>query len=1075
MATYTITTPVNIDSLAAKVGSDIYNINGGYLTVDQHTRYGTNQNTSAAMGNITLSATLGGTVEFNSTKVRLIPYNTGSGVVPAYDTTISQGGASGILLGVYSSLTTAPVTVGAAMPSSGYILIRQWNSVSYTIGALTGIGATATDVDGPGWLEIVGVDASTVTVSRLNLFKVRGDYYDFLGVTTSGNKSTTYQIPSNGTLVYCGGVEVETAVGSGIYEFFPNAGSRTALLANIATDSARGSWCWISTAGEITFGNDGTNSTGAYTPSAGRKLRIPNIFFTCCTSASKTVNSVPHATLATRCEFAVTGGGNVDIDTANVNWWLNLNQPFSVDLNNVSTFTNVTLTECASAFTLNNVGIGQEAANSQFGLVMNYNFAGGTMSNCTWTRATLASSGNYIVSMTDCTNLTTTNEKSLSLIKSANASSGTATITRVTNSTWTDCVFGGGGRTVLTTCTNVTFTNTGYFDNISSITLATIPMYMFEIGTVTTQFTVDGVHFCGLKLVQPYNGIVSIGAAGCADIKIRNIGTYNDPVDLGDVRQDQVAWSRVTTTATVTKVGHGLVVGSRFYVPVSSVVAAITVGAKTVLATPTADTFTFACLNAGATSGTISYFPTVCSNFVVLASSAAANRVKIQRCYVPHTATNLFTGDNSSKNITIENVISDYLNPFLTPMLNLSMRGVSGLPPLTAQVACYGTHWLDTFSADVTQNLSSQSWSRVTTVCTVTSVDHKLRTGHFINVNVSSNTAAIALGIKTITVLDSDTFTFTCVNSGSTSGTITFRTVIDKISILMNEATADTSSQYTDIVGTTSFTSAGTLVMPAVNDSITFVMPDYLLGHTSFPIQEAVMVGGTISNFKLEYAIDNGSGFGGWNNLYYTRAGGSGSNGATTFTVTDATGVAVGDYVWGTNIGGNAVVTNVSSNTITVDNPNIGTVSGVIRFNHLRSETGIVSTGFKLKVKITTTTANVQGISSLTIFTDTDNTSRALQYPLDTVSASLYLYGMEVGTEVRVYRTSDDFAIAGVESTIGDDFTYNYTWSGVDEDVYIVVFSLTAQPIKFTNQILGANGLTIPVLPVIDRQYNNPA
>ena len=103
MATYTVTTAVNIDSLAAKAGSDTYNINGGYLTVDQHTRYGTNQNTSAGMGNITLSATLGGTIEFNSTKVRLIPYNTGTGNVPALGTTISRSGASGILLGVYSA------------------------------------------------------------------------------------------------------------------------------------------------------------------------------------------------------------------------------------------------------------------------------------------------------------------------------------------------------------------------------------------------------------------------------------------------------------------------------------------------------------------------------------------------------------------------------------------------------------------------------------------------------------------------------------------------------------------------------------------------------------------------------------------------------------------------------------------------------------------------------------------------------------------------------------------------------------------------------------------------------------
>ena len=82
---------------------------------------------------------------------------------------------------------------------------------------------------------------------------------------------------------------------------------------------------------------------------------------------------------------------------------------------------------------------------------------------------------------------------------------------------------------------------------------------------------------------------------------------------------------------------------------------------------------------------------------------------------------------------------------------------------------------------------------------------------------------------------------------------------------------------------------------------------------------------------------------------------------------------------------------------------------------------------------------------------------------------------MEPGTEVRVFRTSDDLPIAGIESIVGTDFTYNYVWSGDDINVYIVVFSLTSQPIKFENQILGQDGLTIPVIPVLDRQYNNPS
>lgn len=1068
MATYTITTAVNIDSLASKVGSDTYNINGGYLTVDQHTRYGTNQNTSAAMGNLTLSATLGGTVEFNSTKVRLIPYDTGSSTVPAYGTTISQGSASAILLCVYSDLTSTPTAVGAAMPASGYILVRQWNSISYTTGALTGIGASATAADGPGWLEIVGTDALLQTCNRLGTYKVRGDYYYFQGATTDGSRTTTYQIPSNGSAVYVPGVEVETAAGSDEYEFYPCAGTSAATAAVVATDEIRGRWCWISTAGLVRFGHDGTNSTGGFCPESGRKIRVPNIFFVCCASADKTVNTVPHATLATRMEFATTGGGVVDMETCCVNWYLNCNQPYSLKFTNVSTFDNFTATEIASPIAWSNVGVGQSALLSNYGCLMSLSFAGGTMDKCTWTRCVISSSGNYIVSWTDITGITVTNQRihTLEDIR-GNASTGAATLIRVNNSTFTDCLVG-GGRVLMTTCTNVTFTNTGYYDHPATTTISTIPMYMFDLGSVCSIIKIDGIHFNGLTLVQPYNGILSVGAAGCTNIKLRNLGTYASPLDLGGPRQDLVSWSRSGTTATATLVAHGLKTGDIIYVPVSSVVAAITVAAKTVASVPTADTFTFTCLNAGATSGTISYFPTMCANLVVFATGAAANDIKIQRCYTPHTRTNLFTGDNSSTNVVFENVISDYVNPFTTPILNTKYKGVSGTPTLAAQAGCYGTHWMDVYTADITPNLTNQSWSRSGTTVTVTSTDHKLRTGLLINVNATDNSTGVPLGSKSITVLDANTFTFTGVSSGTTSGVLSYRTVIDRLVMLMNEQTTESSGHYTDLVGTASFTSAGTLSMPSVNDSITFQMTYYRLGFTGFPINELVMGGGTIANYNIFYKIDvnDGNGDSSWRNAYYTRSGASGTSGQFTFTVTDASGVEVGDYVWGTGIGGNAKVTDVTVNTITVDVANSATVSGILRFNHLRSELGLTSAGIKLTVKIVTTIANASGISYLIIYADSDDTSRALQYPLDT--ATLTINGLVSGSDVVIMSAGTETVRDQVDTNGTTSWDYDYS---IVEDIDIAVFKAGYIPYYIRGYTLTSSDSSVTIAQIPDRAY----
>jgi len=124
-ATATNPTNINTDAVPAivKTGGDIYNISGPTFTIDQDSRFGLNNfNTSATavttLGTITLSASLGGYIEFDGRAVRLIPYNTGTGNVPIGGTVITQGGASGKLIAVYSSLTVAPTAVGAAMPAA---------------------------------------------------------------------------------------------------------------------------------------------------------------------------------------------------------------------------------------------------------------------------------------------------------------------------------------------------------------------------------------------------------------------------------------------------------------------------------------------------------------------------------------------------------------------------------------------------------------------------------------------------------------------------------------------------------------------------------------------------------------------------------------------------------------------------------------------------------------------------------------------------------------------------------------------------------------------------------------------
>lgn len=1010
---------------------DDYAINGGYLTVDTHTRYGLGSNTSASMGSINMSATLGGTVEFNSTLIRLIPYNTGTGNVPALDTTISQGGASGKLLGVYSALNVAPTTAGSAMPATGFVLVRQWNSVAYAAGALTGIAATATAADRAGWLDIIGVEAATCTVNRLNLFKVRGDYWDFLGATTDGVRATSYQIPSHGTLVYNPGVEVETGVGTGVYEFYPCAGTITALVTNIATDAVRGKVCWISTAGLVRFGSDGTNSTGGYIPPAGLRIRVANVFFSNATQAAPTANVLPNATLANRYEFATTGGGVIDIDKASVGWYMNFAQSFSVLLTNTRTLTAMILTECASPIAWNNVGVGLEAANSQTALTMALNFAGGTMQNCTWTRAAQAGAGNYVCSWTDCSGFTITNEKVRSLVKAANATSGSHVKTRVVKCHWIGTVIG-AGRIAMVGCADLNYSTTTYYDHPALTTGTANAYYAWDMsGSPCYRIVMDGLDFGGLTLVQPYAGILVVSVAGCQDITLRNLGTAATPLNCGGANVGYAAFTRATTVMTVTSTNHGLKVGDTFAVyatdsPASRAVTTTAATLWTVATVPTANTFTTTVTNAGNGSGGIAYYPCMTGNLFVGAAGGAPLNIKLQRCYaINMRGQALATADNSAKNITLENVwITDWATQTL-PLLNASFKSVLSTVSLANQTSVYGTHFVDYYNSGIPDQLTAVPWTRATTTASLTvTANHNLKTGDLITVAVSSDIAAITLGTKTVTSVYGNIITFTCLNAGAASGTLTMQPHNGKVAILMNEPTADTSTQVA-LTNGSAFTSAGGLYMPVIGHQADFTAPYSIRGHSSFPVAEAIMAGGTISNYNLFYSMDGGTTY---RNLYYQRTGAGGASASTNVTMTSTTGVQAGDYVWGTNIAPLAKVVSITNaTTVVVDRANTGTVSGTLRFNQLPSEVvADALVGFPLKVRIQTLTTNATAITSLALTTASTTAARAAVYPL--LTAVVQVTGLVAGSRVKAEKISNgEVLFNGVESSGVVTFTTDQT------------------------------------------------
>jgi hypothetical protein len=104
----------------------------------------------------------------------------------------------------------------------------------------------------------------------------------------------------------------------------------------------------------------------------------------------------------------------------------------------------------------------------------------------------------------------------------------------------------------------------------------------------------------------PRGGIL----AGSTTTIVRLDGLFNNVAATAGVA---AAWSRATTTATVTWNSHPFQIGQQLLVTVSSDILAIPLGIVTI-ATVTANNFTFTCLNAGAASGTLTIGVGVAAN-----------------------------------------------------------------------------------------------------------------------------------------------------------------------------------------------------------------------------------------------------------------------------------------------------------------------------------------------------------------------------------------------------------------------------------------------------------------------------
>lgn len=498
--------------------------NGSTLVVRTDTYACPNHSVAAgSLDNVTSSG-IGGAMQFDPTYTRQISYTGGSGNAPAYGTTISQGGVSGVFLGTWADWQSEPTVPGAAIPASGYMKLGGITGGSFSAGALTGITATCSGPDIQSWIEIRGAETGTITVSRVLTVSSVQAWFD-LG-TTNGTAGQIIPCPTTGTVASVwGGVWIETAAGSGVYERFAGAGSNI-TVSTYPTD-VRGKVIWQTTSG-IRIGNNGTNNVG-FLPPSGCNVRIPAVILTNCTRSvsGSGPRVLPNATVATRQEFDTTAGGIISLNGVVCQWYSNFDRTFSILAKNSIFHDRFLVLRSASALDIDNVIAATTQAQANQTMAVNYCYSAGTVKNV---RVTGANSTNSPFTSNQNINVLFDGIWGDLLTERTVTNTPALHTARSLNCTYQNCV-AVGSYFYQASGTNITIKDLQYADTLAT-TSTSNQIYAVRIDTATGGGLIDGVSILGgLTNVHPF--LAWVNPSISESLIIQNIGSYASPINCG--------------------------------------------------------------------------------------------------------------------------------------------------------------------------------------------------------------------------------------------------------------------------------------------------------------------------------------------------------------------------------------------------------------------------------------------------------------------------------------------------------------------------------------------------------------
>lgn len=1136
----TITTDTFLDGGVARTAGEAWTLNNGAkLTVRTDHRVHANAPASnlGSLGSVTVNE---GELIWDSTAIRWMPYNSGTGNVPPIGTTISQGAVSGYFLGIWASKTVLSTAAGAAMPATGFIKFREVTGGNFAAGALTGIGASAVGPDVQGWISHAYDAGANFTVPRLGKHTSRGGRF-FLE-DTNGSVGQIFQVPTEGSAVmYAPGLWIETGVGSNQYEYWPGLFSATNGWRHDHIGEAKGQsdvrqkFLKILAGGQLQMGEDFTQAS-TYISLAAQTTTYAGIANT---GTYTWVNNIITVFFATGHLLEVGQQTGLDFTSGSgfdgIFTVLEVLSPyyFTVAATGSGTGGAVVIRPGATCtFTAHALNVGESVY---------LTVTTGTLPSGTYEIYAVTGANTYLIKYPHVAALTSGSSTALHTL----TITFTAHLLAVGNKVYLDFTSGAGVDGVYTIKTVVDANNYRVnFPHSAAISSSNVTMrrqigYVAPAGlrtwipsnivnecatgaratntvpnatiasrpewTTTSAGAIDLEYVYACSAYPNFSQAYAIRMRNCAFFDTFIAAETATPLDIEDTHTSMQGALDTVTLSLTSNFAGGLFKNCKFErgnTPGTSDHSAFIQYCKDLVF----DNVQSGIIQYARSSG-LPWSLAYCSGMemnncrtlngnITLTACSDIEINDLDYCDRYNGRTNATSGLYA---VSIGAGCADIKVDGITLGFN---GAIEDCHPASGFVYYIGSQRIKVRNCGSYESkLSGGIWAVNAfglTYVTNTGGNNndvkiqrvyadKVKTAPFTNINSDKNvlyesvmggmyvwSAKGILGIahadlngqvKGVQEINSVT------GQPSVYGThfidLFMGTGLGRFILAMNEPTTETDAQFTMASGPEKWNSAGGILLASVGNQAIWEDNVFRKGHTGFFPEEAILSGPTQTRFDIHYQIDTGSGYGDWHNVYYQKAGGAGTSGQFTFTVTDATGVEIGDYIWGTGRTNIGKVTNKVGNTITSDVANTATVSGVIRFNHLPSEVVDPAIGFKMKFRLTVIVAETVACLFLRVATTSSAAAQGGNlYQLD--SNTLSLTGVPTGCDLVVLSAGTSTILDQKDSVNSNTLTYIFSGA---HNVDIGIIKPGYIPYYIRNLSLTEVDSAIPVSLTADRNY----